>query len=149
MTKTAHKYRLYPTTEQEQTLLRWLEDLRWLYNTALTERRNNWKWNRKNVSHFEQKRNLLPLKQHKPEFDAIYSQVLQDTIRRLDKAFANFFRRVKENRAAGYRRHNKLGYPRYKTNPDRFPASPIRRPPLSGSCQATPMASTANYGSPV
>ena len=59
--------------------------------------------------------------ERKPEFAGIYSQVLQDALRRLDKAFANyFFRRVMENKQAGYRRHNKLGYPRYRTSPDRY-----------------------------
>jgi putative transposase len=45
----------------------------------------------------EQQNNLPALKTRKPEFAGIYSQVLQDALRRLDKAFANFFHRVAEN----------------------------------------------------
>jgi len=39
----------------------------------------------------------------------IYSQVAQDVLRRLDKAFQNFFRRVKNG-------ENKAGYPRFQGN---------------------------------
>lgn len=34
----ATKYRIYPTKEQEKTLLRWEGSLRWLWNTALEQR---------------------------------------------------------------------------------------------------------------
>lgn len=43
----------------------------------------------------------------RPEYKQIGSQVLQDVLRRLDKAFAVFFRRVKEG-------HPRPGYPRFK-----------------------------------
>jgi len=42
----------------------------------------------------------------RPEYEEIYSQVLQDVLRRVDKAFKAFFRRVKKGQ--------KPGYPRYK-----------------------------------
>jgi putative transposase len=118
--KRTYRYRLYPTPEQEQKMGGWLERLRWLYNTALSERRNNWKYNKKRIYCNTQITNLPPLKVRKPEYGDIYSQVLQDAIKRLDKAYANFFRRDAENKEVGYRKHKKLGYPRYKTNPSRY-----------------------------
>lgn len=41
----------------------------------------------------------------------VYSQALQDVVRRLDKTFQNFFRRVKENKEG---KKQKPGYPRFK-----------------------------------
>ena len=35
---------------------------------------------------------------------AVHSQVLQDVLRRLDKTFKNFFRRIKKGEKAGYPR---------------------------------------------
>ncbi len=107
------RYRLCPTGEQHQKMLSWLESLRWLYNTALTERRNNWRARRKRISCYTQMANLPALKQRKPEYAAIHSQVLQDVLRRLDRAYANFFRRLREG-------HKKPGYPRFKTSPNRY-----------------------------
>ena len=36
------KYRPYPTPATEEVLLRWLHELRFLYNYALEERRAAW-----------------------------------------------------------------------------------------------------------
>mgnify|MGYP001576030334 CR=1 FL=1 len=46
-------------------------------------------------------------KQRIEELNNVYSQVLQDVLKRVDKAFKNFFRRVKS-------KENKVGYPRFK-----------------------------------
>lgn len=73
---------------------------------ALTERRLAWQMNRKNISYIDQCNQLKPIR----EFDAAAAFVnytsIQQTLRKLDKAFDAFFRRVK----AG----EKPGFPRYK-----------------------------------
>jgi putative transposase len=109
----SRRYQLCPTREQQEMMLSWLESLRWLYNTALAERRNNWRARRERVSCHMQMANLPALKQRKPEYAAIHSQVLQDVLRRLDRAYASFFRRLREGR-------RKPGYPRFKTSPNRY-----------------------------
>ncbi len=38
----AYKYRLYPTKRQERLLTEQLEELRWLWNTLLAERKIAW-----------------------------------------------------------------------------------------------------------
>ena len=48
----------------------------------------------KPMSFYSQKRDLLDMKEGRPEYREIASHVLQDSLNRLDKAFAAFFRRV-------------------------------------------------------
>ncbi len=105
MTRT-YKYRLYPTTQQATTLTQWLTTCRWLYNTSLAERRDAWHTHQHSVSYYEQATQLQVVKKTNPFLKAVHSQVLQDTLRRLDKTFQNFFRRLKKG--------EKPGYPRFK-----------------------------------
>lgn len=58
-----------------------------------------------------QQNELPELKKQLPEYRQIHSQVLQDVLRRLDRAFANFFDRI-ERRKKGEK--VKAGYPRFK-----------------------------------
>src|SRR5262249_221371 len=71
--------------------------------------------------HYDDQQNALPeLKEIRPEYQEIAAHALQDVLRRLDKAFATFFRRVKNGETAGYRRFK--GRNRYDsfTYPDQF-----------------------------
>lgn len=86
----------------------WLESLRWLYNTALIERRNNWRYKGRSVRAVEQCASLPELRKRKHAFAAVHSQVLQDVVFRLDKAFVAFFRRSREGNSSP-------GYPRCKS----------------------------------
>jgi putative transposase len=79
-----------------------------LYNSALQERRDAWKLNRVSINFHSQAIQLPLIKVDRPELENIYSQVLQDTLRRLSKAFDSFFRRVKQGDA-------KVGFPRFKS----------------------------------
>ena len=91
----AFQYKLYPTNEQEATLLETLETLRHLYNNALGERIDAYQHEHRNVNYGDQA-NLLPtLKKRAPSLTNVYSQVAQDCMRRLHRAYENFFRRVK------------------------------------------------------
>ncbi len=76
-----------------------------LYNAALTERREAYRMRGSGISYYDQANQLPEIKEALPEYAEIGSHVLQDTLRRLDKAFAAFFRRVK--------RGDKPGFPRY------------------------------------
>ena len=109
--KKTYKYRLYPTKSQQDILERQLSLCQWLYNHFLGERRNAYEKDKTKISCFDQIKKLPELKKQKPELIKIYSQVLQDIVRRLDKAFQNFFRRIKENKNG---KRQKPGYPRFK-----------------------------------
>jgi putative transposase len=107
----AFKYRLYPTRKQADALQFTLDRNRELYNAALEERREAWRMSRVSVTYEMQSAQLPEIKEVRPEYKEIYSQILQDTLKRVDKAFKNFFRRVKKGEKAGYPRFQ--GYDRY------------------------------------
>jgi putative transposase len=103
--KQAYKYRLYPTRKQEQKLFWTLARCRELYNAALSERRDAYQYTGKSISYYEQKRDLPEIKAEiREEYQEIHSQVLQDVLLRLEKAFKAFFRRVKQGEEPGFPR---------------------------------------------
>jgi len=106
--RRTYKYRIYPNREQKSILERWLETCRVLYNDCLTERRNAWDVSRKSISYYDQANQLKEIKTFDEDLKEVHSQVIQDVLKRIDKAFKNFFRRVSG------KRKEKAGYPRYK-----------------------------------
>jgi putative transposase len=105
--KRAYKFRLYPTRQQEGTLENTLDTCRLLWNLALEDRRIHFKETGKSRSYEDQAALLIIEKLNNPAFNQVHSQVLQDVLRRLKKAFDNFFRRLAEH-------GRKKGYPRFK-----------------------------------
>ncbi len=75
-----------------------------LWNGALEERRDHWQKRRVSITYPMQTKQLPAIKAARPEFAEIGSQVLTDVLRRLDKAFQAFFRRVKAGETPGYPR---------------------------------------------
>ena len=106
--RTAHKFRIYPNKQQSATLDLTLETCRRLWNIALEDRKVNWELNGINRSYEDQAAILTSEKKIYPELCSVYSQVLQDVLKRLKKAFDNFFRRVKAH-------EKEKGYPRFKS----------------------------------
>ena len=101
------KYRLYPNRTQETVLVSTLETCRRLYNNALAERRDAWKDEQRSVTYREQQ-DALP--GNKDEYQQqVHSQVLQDVLRRLRRAFDAFFRRVRNGETPGYTRFKGKG----------------------------------------
>ena len=102
----AYKFRFYPNPEQIHRLEGMLDSCRFLYNSALQERQYAYQAG-KPITCFEQIKELPQIREALPDYRNIHSQVLQDVLRRLEKAFQNYFRRVNE-------RKGKVGYPRFK-----------------------------------
>lgn len=98
------KYRLYPNKTTEEKLFWTLARCRELYNAALSERRDAYRMAGKSITWYEQKRDLVEIKQMREEYQNIASHVLQDVILRLEKAFRNFFRRMKNGETPGFPR---------------------------------------------
>lgn len=73
-----------------------------LYNAALQERRDAYQLCGVSVSYGMQADQLPAIKQLREEYQDIHSQVQQDVLKRLDKAFAAFFRRVLSGETPGY-----------------------------------------------
>jgi len=135
----AFKYRFYPNQATEKKLHWTLTRCRELYNAALCERKDAYQQYQRTVilqgadhtvaatmvagfqvkpmSFFGQKRDLVDLKEERPEYQEIASHVLQDVRHRLDKAFSAFFRRIRNGETPGYprfkgrNRYNSFTYP--------------------------------------
>ena len=105
------RYRLYPTKAQKKVLKDTLELCRWTYNETLATRKNAWESEQKNVSYYDTKKMIPEWKQSKPTLKNVYSQVLQEVVKRVDLAFQAFFRRCKAGEEPGYPRFK--GYGRY------------------------------------
>src|SRR5437870_1032073 len=75
-----------------------------LYNAALQERRDAYVIARQSVNFHKQALQLPEIKLIRVDVDGVHSQVLQDSLRRLSKAFDAFFRRVKAGEKPGYPR---------------------------------------------
>ncbi|WP_438317312.1 RNA-guided endonuclease InsQ/TnpB family protein [Sporosarcina sp. FA9] len=103
---TTFKFKLDPTPQQREQIYYTLNLCRWLYNSGLEQRIIAYKKQRKSLSFYTQKKELPVLKKVLPEFKGVHSQVLQNVLERLDKAYQNFFERVKSG--------GKPGFPRFK-----------------------------------
>jgi len=104
MCKHVYTFRLYPPRKQQERLQWTLDRARELYNAALQERKDAYRMAGKSITYYDQANQLPEIKQIRPEYNDIHSQVLQDVLRRVKKAFDNFFRRVKQGEDPGYPR---------------------------------------------
>ncbi len=102
--RKSFKYKLQPTAEQEGTLVFVLRRCRELYNAGLQERHDAWQKCGVSITLGSQSAQLPEIKEVRPEYRDIHSQVLQDMLTRLDRAFQAFFRRIREGKAPGYPR---------------------------------------------
>ncbi|GAA3800118.1 RNA-guided endonuclease InsQ/TnpB family protein [Streptomyces phyllanthi] len=108
----AYKFLLRPTVRQAQALQEMLRDHCALYNGALQERRDAWRHSSKtSVKYSDQSAQLKEIRAFDPERQGRWSfSSQQATLRRLDKAFQAFFRRVKADQKAGYPRFKGAGH---------------------------------------
>ncbi len=77
---------------------------RHLYNQALAERKTAWEERQESVSYGQQSARLKDERATNPYLTATNFSSCQATLRRLDKAFQAFFRRLKSGEAPGYPR---------------------------------------------
>jgi putative transposase len=101
-----YKFRAYPNVQQERLLNETLETCRRLYNSMLADKIENW------TGFYEQKKNLVTMKRESKHLRAVFSQVLQDVVVRLDKAYVAFYKRLaRYPRFRRYGRYNSFTYP--------------------------------------
>ena len=103
----SYRYRLYPNRQQSEALGRVLEIHRQLYNAALQERQGAWRKCRVSINFYDQSGQLKTIRAEDEDVAWLNYSSIQRTLRRLDKAFQSFFRRVKAGQ--------KPGYPRFKS----------------------------------
>lgn len=101
--KKTFKYRLYPNKQQKEKINQTLETCRILYNSFLAERKETYEKEQKKITCFDQINSLPKRKATNSFLGEVFSQILQDIARKVNKSFQNFFRRI-----------GKVGYPRFK-----------------------------------
>lgn len=136
MLSLTYTYRIYPDASQEARMLAWMEICRKVYNYALRERKDSIA-SRKCAfdacsihseyiipsdaaypDYYKQQNALTRAKKVNPELKEVQSQVLQDALKRLDRAF-----KFMKERGFGFPRFKKLGsyrsftFPQFKDYP--------------------------------
>src|SRR4028119_1856340 len=134
--RTAYQYRLRPNSDQIALMGEWLELLRKQYNYRLGERFSWYEQNRcdinacplichlpqlrDNPDFYSQKRTLPQLKKTHPWYGEIYSQVLQDVVKRVKVTFDRFLKGDSNGKRSGKprfkarNRYRTLTYPQMK-----------------------------------
>src|SRR3989337_3102366 len=120
--KKTYQFRIYPDKNQEVVLNRTLSTCRHLYNDSLAERKRQAELNRLKkefdvfswgkpdwINYYDQKRELAATKTSFQK--EVYSQVLQDVIKRVDRSFKNFYNGFGYPRFQGRDRYNSFTYP--------------------------------------
>jgi putative transposase len=101
------QYRLYPSAAQDAALDFLLWQGRNLYNAALEQRITTYRETGKGLSYPQQWAHFRDLRHEQPEtLGRLNATCIQQLLRRLDKSFTAFFRRIKEG--------GKPGFPRFK-----------------------------------
>ena len=125
----AYQYRLKPNKEQVVLIESWLEKLRHQYNYLLADRFDWWQNNRcyinscpltcgiaeprDNPDYYSQKRSLVGLKKSRPWYKEIYSQVLQEMVKRVKLSFERYIKGDSKGKRSGRPRFKGVG--RYRT----------------------------------
>ncbi len=109
-----YKYLLRPNQEQVQSLDFQLWQSRRIYNAALEQRIATYKETGKGMGYDAQWTHFRDVRHDNPEtFGKLNASSVQQLLRRLDKAFSAFFRRIKAGEAPGFPRYK--GRNRFKS----------------------------------
>jgi putative transposase len=117
--KKTYKYRLLGNKDTFANADNWLLLCQRLYNVALEQRIKCYQQFSKSLSCYDQINQLPELRAEFPEYADVGSQVLQDVIERLDKAYKAFFRRVKSG-------GGNAGFPRFRSR-DRYDSFTLKQ----------------------
>jgi len=91
----ANKYKIKPTLDQKEKLSQNFGCARFIYNLALSKKKELWKSEQKNISRLELQTLLVQMKKEESTswLNNAHSQVLQSSLMHLDNAFKNFFKK--------------------------------------------------------
>ena len=104
----SYKFRMYPTKAQEQQMQRTFGCCRYVYNHYLAQRINAYEQDGQTLSYNDCCKDLTQLKHTLEWLREVDSTALQSSLRDLDIAYQNFFRRVKKG-------GEKPGFPKFKS----------------------------------
>ena len=106
----SYKFRIYPSSLQENLIQRTFGCCRFVFNHFLAERMEQYKQTGKAPTRFQQDKALTVLKKELEWLKEVDATALQAALQTLDTAYQNFFRRVKQGK--------KPGYPKFKRKHD-------------------------------
>ena len=87
------KFKLRPNKTQENTFNEWLDTCRLIYNLTIEQKKYAWDTHQVNISKYESYNQLPELKSEFTWIKNVYSDVLQQTIDRVFKAYDWFFKK--------------------------------------------------------
>ena len=103
MANRAFEFRIYPNRAQKELLAKTFGCVRLVYNHYLDRKKQLWEESKQSMSYNACAKDLTSLKKEKEFLKEVDSIALQQSLRHLDTAYSNFFKR-KDN-----------GYPRFKS----------------------------------
>ena len=104
----AYKFRLYPTIQQKELMLKTFGCVRFVYNQTLAVRRDTYDRDKKSLSTNDCVKMLPDLKEQYPWLKEVDSTALQSSVKNMGRAYENFFRGLRTQQGL------KSGFPKFK-----------------------------------
>src|SRR5690606_16231882 len=106
----AYKLRIYPNKQQEELINKSIGSSRFVYNYFLDMRIKQYESSKETSSYSKDSKKLTELKNDEETLwlKEVDKFALQNSLRDLDMAYTNFFRRVKQ-------KNDKAGFPKFKS----------------------------------
>ena len=107
----AYKFRIYPNKNQEILIQKTFGSCRFVYNHYLAKRIEMYKTDKTTISYNQCSKDMTSLKKELEWLKEPDSHALQYSLKDLDQAYKNFFRRLKQG-------DSKAGFPHFKSKKD-------------------------------
>jgi putative transposase len=91
--KLVKKILINPTKDQKETFDFWFRRTKVIYNIALEHKIEYYKRTRKSISYYDQKKELVDIKNDDKSWKDVPNKSLTDMLNRLDKSFKSFYKR--------------------------------------------------------
>lgn len=98
----SYRFRIYPTLKQQEQIQKTFGCVRFVYNYYLAKRQEVYKTDKSTFNYNACSADMTALKKEIPWLKDVDATALQSSIRDLDNAYQNFFRRIKQGGAPGY-----------------------------------------------
>lgn len=108
--KKTYEFRLRPTKTQERQFIRTLDACRFVYNLGVEDRKTLWQYGHVSTNFNDQSDYLKHLKDANTFLKEVHAHPLQDVLRRVERSFDGFFRRIKLGREPGYPRFKGMNW---------------------------------------
>ena len=97
-----YKYRIYPNKKQIILINKTFGCCRFIFNYYLNKRIESYKTENILLNYYDNAKDLTNLKKENKWLNEVDSVSLQQTLKDLDKAYQNFFRRIKQGKTPGH-----------------------------------------------